>query len=218
MKRALLIILFLNVLVSGYSQGITLLYTGHGTGAFSDSSSWIQLNVPAGQVPIQRAPTSIDDVVFSQSLSGVASIYFSVNLGDSFSIGGGSSSFCRSMHISNTFVSFDYPGSFDGGATVNVYTSNGGYVILDSGSVLHHGVFHLYGGNPAIKDLQVIDSKFGDYTQHNADWADLYLEDSGWASFTGSSFEGFNLQTKQNGSTGGLYAQNSTFSASRLYY
>jgi hypothetical protein len=76
------------------------------------------------------------------------------------------------------------------------------------------GRFFLYGGNPAVKDLVVEDSKLGYTTAHNIDWVDLYMEDSGWASISRSSFDGIYLETKKQGSTGGLYANNSTFSTS----
>ncbi len=209
MRSILLTIICLNVGLSLHAQGITLLYKND-TG-WDNPLSWIQMNTPSGQTPIQRVPTYLDDVVFSQALSGIE--YVSMDIGGAFVIGGGSESICRSMHISNTTISFD--GYLDAGAPVDVYTSNGGYVLLDSGAVLHHGQFSLHGGNPAIKDLQVIDSKFGDYTQHNADWAGLHLEDSGWARFIGSTFDGFNLSTDPNeGSKGGLYAQNSSFNLS----
>ncbi len=218
MKRVFIAIACLNTCISVYSQGITLLYKNDL--GWNNPLSWIQMNTPVGQIPIQRVPTYLDGVVVSQALSGIASVSVGgpvdVNAGDSNIIGGGTSSICRSMHVSNTTIYFDYKTNFyDGGAPVNVYTSNGGYVLLDSGAVLEHGQFFLHGGNPAIKDLQVIDSKFGTYTQHNADWAGLHLEDSGWAKFIGSSFDGFNLSTDlDDKSKGGLYAENSSFNAS----
>ena len=216
MKRLFVTILCLNVFVCLRAQGITLLYKNDL--GWYDPLSWIQINTPQGQTPIQRVPTANDDVVISFSMSGISFVAFYVNPEDTFEIGGGTSPICMSMHISNTTIRFDVASStYDGGANVNVYTSNGGYVLLDSGADLQHGQFHLYGGNPVIKDLQVIDSKFGDYTQHNADWAGLHLEDSGWARFIGSSFDGFDLSTNPNGgSKGGLYAENSTFNLSNF--
>jgi len=189
----------------GQAQNRTLLYTSNG---------WRQLNLSSTQTADNRPPTSIDDVVINKSLSGLSEVIIKTNQQDSLIIGGGKNSFCHSMHISNTAVYFIDSLLIDSGGSIYVYTSNGGYVLVDSGSVIMQGIFYLLGGNSAIKDLRVEDSKFGNYTQHNADWADLYMEDSGWASFKNSSFEGFRLETKKNGSTGGLYAQNSTFSAS----
>jgi hypothetical protein len=204
MKRIYTLVLWV-VSLNGFSQGRTLLYTGN---------AWRQINVASGQTADNRPPTSVDDVVISQSLSGLTDAYIPTIPGQPLKIGGDSTSFCRSMHISHTIVNFYDSALIDGGASVNVYTSNGGYVLIDSGSVIEMGIFYLFGGNPSIKDLQVEDSKFGDRMQHNADWVDLLLQDSGFASFKRSSFRGFVLATKQHGSTGGLYADNSTFSVS----
>lgn len=191
--------------LNGLSQSRTLLYTANG---------WRQINVPSGQTPDNRPPTSIDDVVISHALSGLAQVDIAIIPHQSLKIGGDQTSFCRSMHISHTIVDFYDSTLIDSGPAINVYTSNGGYVLIDSGSVIEMGIFFLYGGNPAIKDLRVEDSKFGDMMRHNANWVDLVLQDSGWASFKRSSFRAFHLETKQHGSTGGLYAENSTFSVS----
>jgi len=205
MKRIYTLILCV-ISLNGFSQSRTLLYTANG---------WQQIHQPAGQTPDNRPPTSIDDVVISQSLSGLSYVVIESTPGQPIKIGGDESSFCRSMHISNTTVRFyDSTGIDIEGAVVNVYTSNGGHVLVDSGAVIDMGRFFLYGGNPAVKDLVVEDSKLGYTTAHNIDWVDLYMEDSGWASISRSSFDGIYLETKKQGSTGGLYANNSTFSTS----
>jgi hypothetical protein len=207
MKRIVTLLLPVLLVLQGWSQGRTLLYTGNG---------WRQINIPSGQAPDNTPPASIDHVVISQSLSGLSTVTISTNAGDSLRIGGGGNSFCRSMHISNTTVIFMHSLLSDLGPPVNVYTNNGGYVVIDSGAVLEKGRFFLYGGDPAIKDLRVENSKFGNQTTHNTDWTDIYIQDSGRASFINSSFEGIALETKLHESTGGLYAENSTFSATRF--
>ena len=172
MKLTLLLILCLLVFAAARSQGITLLYVGGGSGSFSDSLSWIQIHTPAGQTPIQRAPTAVDDVVFSRSQSGISSVGFIVNDIDSFNIGGGTAPYCRSMHISNTDVSFDYARPIDNAPSLNVYTSNGGFVLIDSGSSVQHGIFYLHGGNPEITDLEINNSTFGTLFTH-AVWSSI---------------------------------------------
>lgn len=204
MKQLIITIACLHLFAYTQSQGITLLYTGQGaSGAYSDRLSWIQINVPAGETPVQRVPTFIDDVVFSRSLSGVSAVAFVVNEADSFIIGGGSSSFCRSMHLSNTNVSF-YPVNYiDHGAVVDVYTSNGGFVILDSGSNVDVGVFQLHGGNPAIADLQIINGTFGTLTDFT-DNADIYMDANSKARLVGCTYGGMFF------GGGSLYAESST--------
>jgi len=216
MKKVIVIILCLHLFGKVHSQGITLLYTG-GQGNLGDTIDWIQINTPPGQTPIQRIPTADDDVVFNKTLSGISSVFFSFR-GDSANIGGGNSPWCRSMHISNTYVEFINISYQDEGAFINVYTTNGGSVIIDSGSVIQKGIFHLYGGNPAITDLQVKHSKLGYSTTHNTNWVELNMDNNAKASFMGSSFEGdvFGSINKGSGlyaSGTSLYADSSTFSA-----
>lgn len=207
MKKAFLIILCLHFFGNAWSQGRTLLYT---------SGGWVQLDTPSGQTPDNSPPTSIDDVVFSKSRSGVSTMDFGANLGDTFKIGGDKSSYCRRMYIIGMEVYFDYSTTQDYGARVDIYSSNGGFLSLDSGAILQHGQVHVFGKSPGLGDLQVRDSKFGGYEQHNTDWADVFLEDSGKARFINSSFTGFNFETIQK-STGvyatgtGIYAERSTF-------
>src|SRR5436853_1519822 len=98
MKLAFIIILSLNFFANTYSQGITLLYKGGGLG-WNDPVNWIQINTAIGHTPIQRAPTELDDVVFSSSQSGLSSVTISFeNSLDSLEVGSGSSTNyeCRS--------------------------------------------------------------------------------------------------------------------------
>ncbi len=59
------------------------------------------------------------------------------------------------MHISYIEVSFDNRMYTDGAPTVNIYTHNAGYMIIDSRSNLLHGHLHLHGDDPAIADIQI---------------------------------------------------------------
>src|SRR5664279_1946568 len=143
MKQLFITILCLNVCVCLHAQGVTLLYkTALG---WDNPLSWIQINTPSGQTPIQRVPTADDDVVFSFSMSGISGVGFATDdANPDFNIGGSSPdgpSRCRSMHVSNTQISFDNPHFVDGAPAVNVYTSSGGFLIIDSGSNVLHGRF-----------------------------------------------------------------------------
>src|SRR5664279_1882930 len=218
MKQVILIILGLYIFGNASSQGITLLYTGQGSLSFGDPLNWIQINVSPGQTPVQRPPTSIDDVVFSKARSGVSTIGFGVDASDTFGIGGGSSSFCRRMYVYGMDIEFRANDVDQSGADVRVYTSTGGGLVLDSGTILHAGQFRLRGGNPDVAGLDVRDSKFGQETQHNRVNAELHLENNGKARFKRSSFAGFyfgsvngNDGTNTNG--GSIYADSSTFNA-----
>ncbi|MDN3655634.1 T9SS type A sorting domain-containing protein [Ferruginibacter paludis] len=205
MKRLFVTIACLSIFASLHAQGITLLYKNNR--GWNDSLSWIQINPPAGQMPIQRVPTENDDVVFSFSMSGISSVGFETDAANpGFNVGGSSPngpSRCRSMHVSNTNISF-YPVNFiDYGAIVNVYTSNGGFVILDSNTNLDKGIFELHGGNPAIADLQIINSNFGILTDFT-DFADIYMDANSKARLVGSTYGGMSF------GGGSLYAENST--------
>ena len=138
-KRLFVTIICLNVCVCLHAQGITLLYENNS--GWNNPLSWIQINTPSGQTPIQRMPTADDDVVISSSMSGISSVGFGTDddtpPNTDFNIGGdgpNGPSRCRSMHVSNTQISFDNASLIDAAPTVNVYTSNGGFVIIDSGS------------------------------------------------------------------------------------
>jgi hypothetical protein len=206
-KKLLITIVCLQISTCLHSQGITLLYKGGGSTSFNDPANWIQINTPQGQTPIQRAPTELDDVIISKSLSGITSVGFqSDNVNPDFNIGGsgsGSLNRCRSMHVSHTDLSFS-PENFAGnGALVNVYTSNGGFVILDSGSNLNLGIFQLHGGNPAIADLEIINSTFGVLTDYS-NYAEISMDINSKARFIGSTYGGMSF------GGGSLYAENST--------
>lgn len=205
MKRLFVTIVCLHIFANLHAQGITLLYKNNR--GWNDSLSWMQINAPQGQTPIQRSPTLLDDVVISQSLSGISSVTFKTDTDrPDFNVGGsgsGSLNQCRSMHISNTEVSFFPANYMDNGATVNVYTSSGGFVILDSNANLHSGIFQLHGGNPAIADLEVINSTFGVLTDFT-NYAGIYMDANSKARLVGSTFGGMDF------GGGSLYAENST--------
>jgi hypothetical protein len=192
MKRGIVLLLCIAPFASILSQGITLAYTGAGT-SVGDPASWVQLNVPQGQTPQRRPPTSIDDVVFSKALSGAPGIGFNISANDSFGIGGGASSFCRRMYVHGMEIQFRSVDADYSGADVRVHTATGGGVVLDSGSILHAGQFRLYGEDPAVVALDVRDSKFGYGTQHNRVNAELYFEDNARVIFKRSSFAGFHF-------------------------
>jgi hypothetical protein len=217
MKKIIVLLLCLFQLATVFSQGITLLYTGNGT-SFSDPASWVQMNVPPGQIPLRRPPTFIDDVVFSKAMSGVsAPIFFLVNYADSFVIGGGPSSFCRRMYVYGMEIEFRSTDA-DYGGNVSVHTSTGGGFVLDSGSILHAGIFRLYGESAGITGLVVRDSKFGQETSHNRVNAELFFESGARVLFKRSSFAGFNFgggygSDGTYATGGGLSADSSTFNA-----
>jgi hypothetical protein len=210
MKQILLILFCFAVFANAHSQGITLLYTGQGEGGWIDPTSWTQVNVPSGQTPIQRVPTELDSVVFSSSLSGLSAININFNALDSIVIGGTNTTTpyrCKSMHVSNTDLSLSAPNPAV--LLLNVYTSSGGYVLIDSGSNFRFGLFQLYGGNPGINDMDIENSTFGSLFSHNS-WSTIQLSANAKARFEGSTLGGQTL-----GFGGGtLYANNCTFNAS----
>lgn len=217
MKKIIVLLLCALPVTAIFSQGITLLYTGAGV-SFNDPASWVQMNVTPGQIPLHRPPTYIDDVVFSKAQSGVSTMTFGVNASDTFGIGGGPSSFCRRMYVYGMDIEIRSNDVDYSGADVRVHTSSGGGFVLDSGSVLHGGQFHLYGESAGVTALVVRDSKFGQETQHNRINAELYFEEDGRALFKRSSFIGFYFgrDYRYDGSFttgGGLSADSSTFNA-----
>jgi hypothetical protein len=95
-----------------------------------------------------------------------------------------------------------------------VYTQNGGFLSLDSVTVLQHGQVHLFGGNPDIAGLRVTDSEFGTYAHYNADWTDIVLEEDGRALFKRSTFKGYFFGSRWNDSgypNGGISSDSSVF-------
>jgi hypothetical protein len=194
MKRLLVTIICLNVFACLHAQGITLLYKNNM--GWNDPLSWIQINTPSGQTPIQRVPTADDDVVISFSMSGISSVDFGTDddipPNTDFNIGGAGPngpSRCRSMHVSNTEISFDNPSIIDGAPYVNIYTSNGGFVIIDSGSNMLHGHIQLHGGNPAITDLQILYSTYGVLFSH-AQWTSIGWDTGARLRLVGSKLGG----------------------------
>lgn len=208
MKKIFMIIVCLGLFSCLYPQGITLLYKNNS--GWNNPLSWIQINTPVGQLPIQRVPTELDDVVISNSLSGISTIGFvSDNINYDFFVGSNNTSGyrCKSMHISNTDVAFDNPSFVDGAPSIQIYTSNGGFVIIDSGSNVRHGFLVLHGGNPAVTDLKILHSTYGVLFSH-ASWSSLGWDPGGRAKLVGSTLAGYNI----GGYSGGnLYADSCTF-------
>jgi hypothetical protein len=200
MKRIVIALVCLSAFASAHSQGITLLYKNDS--GWYNPHSWIQINTPPGQTPIERVPTADDDVVISHSMSGIASVEFSTGdtLPDTgFNIGGdgpGSPARCRSMHISNTQISIYNLSLIDAAPTLNVYTSNGGFVIIDSGSNMIWGHFALHGGNPAVTDLQILHSTYGVLFSH-ANWTGIEWDTGARLKFVGSQLGGWSFGGKE---------------------
>ena len=94
------------------------------------------------------------------------------------------------MHVSNTVLSFDYPNVSDYAPSINVYTSSGGFLLIDSGSNLQHGYLNLYGGNPAITDLEIVNSTYGTLFSH-ANWSDISFGANAKARFVNSTLGGY---------------------------
>lgn len=208
MKQVIIFLLSLHFSGNIFSQGVTLLFKG--PSGWNDPLSWIQINTPAGLTPIQRVPTELDDVVINKSLSGLSSAgFYSDNINTEFFVGSNNTTGyrCRSMHISNTEVAFDNAIYVDGAPSINIYTSNGGFVIIDSGSNVRHGHFQLHGGNPAITDLKILNSTFGILFSH-ADWSSLEWGPNGRAKLVSSKLAGFNIGSYSGGN---IFADSCTF-------
>ena len=199
MKRICLTVICLNAYLCLHAQGITLLYKNDL--GWDNAASWIQINTPGGQMPIQRVPTADDDVVISQSMSGISSVSFETdNVDPDFNIGGSSPNGparCKSVHVSNTQISFDNPSLIDAAPTINVYTSNGGFVLIDSGANMLHGHFELHGGSPEITDLQILHSTYGVLFSH-ANWTGIGWDTGARLRFVGSKLGGFGFTGSAN--------------------
>ncbi|RYY69239.1 MAG: hypothetical protein EOO13_10110 [Chitinophagaceae bacterium] len=202
MKAIPILLLSMLICTAIFSQGITLLYRG--PSGWDDANSWIQLNAPIGQTPISRIPLSVDDVVFSRSMSGVTTFALS---GD-HSIGAGAGSICRSMQVRDMLFYFENQAAFDRAANISIYTTNGGYFIADSAANIKRGNFFLYGGQPAITDLQIINSTYGDLFTH-ANWSSIEILNNSRARFKNSHLEGNYFVN--NSPAALLYADNSEF-------
>src|ERR1019366_103083 len=191
MKQTLIITLCLIAIGNAYSQGITLLYKGGTFGGWDDPANWIQINTPVGQTPIQRAPTELDDVVFSSSQSGLSSVNIGFpNSSDSIKVGGSTTAGhrCRSIHVSNTDLSLSENDNIST-LKLDVYTTNGGFVLIDSGSNFRYGHLELHGGSAELNDMEIINSTFGSLFSHN-NWSTIALDSTGKARFVGSTLGG----------------------------
>ncbi|HEV7329941.1 MAG TPA: T9SS type A sorting domain-containing protein [Flavisolibacter sp.] len=201
---AIVLLLFANNL---FSQGITLLYKGGGSGGWNDASNWIQINTPAGQTPIQRAPTELDDVVFSKVMSGLNQAGFGLGY-DTLMIGSTSTSkyTCRSLQIHG--MNIEFHGHTDYAGAINIYTKNGGQLLIDSSGNLSDGILTLHGGNKNIYDLEIKDSKYGKLFSH-AVWSSIVLKPEARARFINSSIETWKVSSYPTG--GEIYAEGCSF-------
>jgi hypothetical protein len=216
MKQTLLITLCLIAIGNAWSQGITLLYKGGTFGGWDDPANWIQINTPVGQTPIQRAPTELDDVVFSSSQSGLSSVNIGFpNSSDSIKVGGSTIAGhrCRSIHVSNTDLSLSENDNIST-LKLDVYTTNGGFVLIDSGSNFRYGHFELHGGSAELNDMEIINSTFGSLFSHN-NWSTIALDSTGKARFVGSTLGG-NSFFWSNTTVGELYAENCVFNTTNF--
>lgn len=209
MKLTMFLVLFLHLCANVYSQGVTLLYK-YQLG-WSNPASWVQLNVPAGQIPIQRVPTELDDVVFSKAMSGISRAGIGVeHLSDTITVGINRTSGirCRSMHISNTSFSVSAQDGLENYPLVLISTANGGFVLIDSNSIVMPANFYLEGGNPELFDLQLLDSEFGQIMAHNRDMGGIGIGSKGRAKLLNSKYGSFEFSSAAGGE---LYAENCSF-------
>lgn len=211
MKLTATLFLLLFASVAAYSQGITLLYKGGGSGGWNDASNWIQINAPAGQAPIQRVPTEFDHVIFSKSMSGLSSAGILVEkISDSITVGINRTSGirCRSMHISDMVFGVISNESNEYYPRVFVSTANGGYVLIDSNSTIGTAEFQLLGGNSNIYDLEIVNSSYGAIKAHNRDLGSIHIRKNSRAKMVNTVYGSFSFQAD---STSELYAENCSF-------
>jgi len=207
LKLTIFCIVLLILTGNAFSQGITLLYKGGGGGGWNDPANWIQINTPTGQLPIQRAPTQLDDVVFDSLFSGISSVMFILDSNLNVGSSNPSGYQCKSLHVSRTVISFDYPGVADYAPTINIFTSNGGHVVVDSGSNVLHGYFNLMGGDSSVTDLQIVNSTYGTLFSH-ATWSSITWMPAGRAWFSNSTIGGNPIGSDSGGE---IYAENCNF-------
>lgn len=113
------------------------------------------------------------------------------------------------MHVSNTdltlasdIVISNLP------FTVDVYTANGGFLIIDSGANFRYGYLELHGGNSAVNDLEINNSSFRTLFSAN-NWSNIHWDSSAKARFTGSALGGYEFASNNKG--GMIYADNCVF-------
>lgn len=184
---------------------------------WNNPASWVQINVTSEQIPIQRVPTELDDVVFSKAMSGISHGVISVDKeDDTITVGVNRTSGirCRSLHISNFIFELGSP-FYEYYPTIIVSTAHGGYVLIDSNSTSLTANFYLEGGDPDIYDLQLLDSKLGEIKAHNLYLGSLFIGSKGRAQFKNSIFGCPAVQGSQTG--GEFYAENCTFNSFGLW-
>lgn len=211
MKQFLTGLIFTLLLCNTYAQqsntnGITLLWIGNGGGYWQDSLNWIQIHVPAGERAVHRIPTEADDVIFSQSISGIDSVDLNVNSSPvdysqvhPLEVGGIDSTGprCRSIHISGTSLTLG-PGGVDAGIIIDVFTRNGGHIIIDSASSLMYGQFQLHGGDSSVTDLVIENSNIGLIFSH-AVWSLISLDSLAKVRLLGSKLGIWDLTSRSGG-------------------
>ena len=208
MRKGLLLSLFILILSHTFGQGVTLLWRGS-DGQWNNPNNWIQINTPVGQTPIQRVPTEIDHVRISSSMSGISTVNIVFPGSDSLVIGENrtTGNRCRSMHVSNTQLYLNNE-SFDYNLKLVVHTGNGGKLVIDSSSKVPRGHFVLNGGNPAVKDLEILNSQFGTLFSHE-NWSNIFIRPNGKARLLNSAIEGYYIGSVANG--GELITENCSF-------
>ena len=188
------------------SGGITLLWIGGSSEYWKDSLNWKQINIPADQTPLRRVPTALDDVVFSKTLSGLSDV--GVNMNDPapysanspFLVVGKIDSIrtnCKSLHVSGTNLGLG-PNGLDMALTLDIYSGNGGHVIIDSGSVVRYAIFNLHGGDQQITDLTIENSTVGELFSH-AVWCSINLDSSARTTLMGSTINTWGLNSEKGG-------------------
>ncbi len=215
MKRIIFILAALIFCMSLHAQSIQLLYKNNL--GWNNPLSWLQINTPTGQTPIQRVPTVVDDVIISAAMSGLSAVSFSTTeTNNDFNIGGSSvngPALCRSMHIRNTSFSILPFSTAVPAADINVYTANGGFLKIDSTTNFTDGKIILHGGDPAITDLQLLNSNYG-VLFRITDRTNIFWKSGARLRMVGSSMGGYNF----SGDVGAdVYIENSTIETTKFY-
>ncbi len=196
------------------AQSIQLLYKNDL--GWNNHLSWLQINTPIGQTPIQRVPAADDAVVISAAMSGLAAVSFATTETNDFNIGGSSvngPALCRSMHISNTSFSILPFSNAIPAAAINVYTSNGGFLKLDSATNFTDGNIILHGGDATILDLELLNSNYG-ALERNTDRTNIFWKSGARLKMLGSTMGGYNFS---GDAAAEIYIENSSLETTKFY-
>ena len=196
------------------------MWVGSVSGYWNDSLNWIQINTTGGQTQVHKVPTKDDDIVFSQAMSGLSTV--GVNVNDSLTywevhpieVGSNDTTGprCRSMHISSTDLNLG-PGGVDMGISIDVYTTNGGHIIIDSGSTVKYGILQLHGGDSSVTDLTIENSNVGELFSH-AVWSSIYVDPLARTRLTGSTLGVWNLTSSSGGN---IYAKDCAINSPNVH-